>query len=128
MYYLVNRLIRPLIRVIFAKSHLCHQYNSSPISKAFYCEAALTMYLSNLPSAKQFSYYQKITKFRYGIGGLSVAVCIKYADNIAKNFATSIAIVISTVASVYIFDFQPTASFLVGAALVISSIFLYSKK
>lgn len=64
--------------------------------------------------------------FRYGIGGLSVAVCIKYADNIAKNFATSVAIIISTLASVYIFDFTPTTIFTVGATLVIASIFLYS--
>jgi UDP-sugar transporter A1/2/3 len=62
----------------------------------------------------------------YGIGGLSVAVCIKYADNIAKNFATSVAIIISTIASIYIFDFSPTLIFIVGASLVIASIFLYS--
>uniref|UniRef100_A0A158RC74 UDP-galactose transporter n=1 Tax=Thelazia callipaeda TaxID=103827 RepID=A0A158RC74_THECL len=62
----------------------------------------------------------------YCIGGLSVAVCIKYADNIAKNFATSVAIIINTVASIYIFDFTPNLPFLVGAVMVIISIFLYS--
>ncbi|KAI6220057.1 ARF7EP-C domain-containing protein [Aphelenchoides fujianensis] len=62
----------------------------------------------------------------YAVGGLSVAVCIKYADNIAKNFATSFAIVLATIGSVFLFGFQPTAPFVVGAALVISSIFLYS--
>ncbi|KAI6175489.1 UDP-galactose transporter [Aphelenchoides bicaudatus] len=64
--------------------------------------------------------------FWYGIGGLSVAVCIKYADNIAKNFATSVAIILATLGSVYIFNFQPTLMFVAGAALVIASIFLYS--
>jgi UDP-sugar transporter A1/2/3 len=64
--------------------------------------------------------------FWYGIGGLSVAVCIKYADNIAKNFATSVAIILATLGSVYIFNFQPTLMFVAGAALVILSIFLYS--
>lgn len=48
--------------------------------------------------------------FWYGIGGLSVAVCIKYADNIAKNFATSVAIILATLGSVYIFNFQVTLS------------------
>ncbi|KAI6238858.1 hypothetical protein M3Y99_00643200 [Aphelenchoides fujianensis] len=62
----------------------------------------------------------------YAVGGLSVAVCIKYADNIAKNFATSVAIVLATIGSVFLFGFQPTAPFVLGAALVISSIFLYS--
>ncbi|TKR87176.1 hypothetical protein L596_011622 [Steinernema carpocapsae] len=66
------------------------------------------------------------TVFWYGIGGLSVAVCIKYADNIAKNFATSVAIIISTFGSMYLFAFQPGALFSLGATLVIFSIFLYS--
>ncbi|CAD6191892.1 unnamed protein product [Caenorhabditis auriculariae] len=67
-----------------------------------------------------------LTVLWYGIGGLSVAVCIKYADNIAKNFATSVAIILSTIGSVFLFDFVPSLSFLLGASLVIFSIFLYS--
>jgi UDP-sugar transporter A1/2/3 len=66
------------------------------------------------------------TAFWYGIGGLSVAVCIKYADNIAKNFATSVAIILATLGSIYIFNFQPNLMFVAGASLVIASIFLYS--
>lgn len=67
-----------------------------------------------------------IVVFWYCIGGLTVALCIKYVDNIAKNFATSVAIIISTVVSVYLFDFIPNIPFLCGAGMVISSIFLYS--
>ncbi|XP_058831024.1 UDP-N-acetylglucosamine transporter [Topomyia yanbarensis] len=58
-------------------------------------------------------------------GGLIVAVVVKYADNILKGFATSLAIIISCVASMYLFDFNLTLQFSVGAALVIGSIFLY---
>ncbi|RZC35339.1 UDP-galactose translocator [Asbolus verrucosus] len=58
-------------------------------------------------------------------GGLIVAVVVKFADNILKGFATSLAIVISCVASIYIFDFHLTAQFAIGAACVIGSIFLY---
>lgn len=58
-------------------------------------------------------------------GGLIVAVVVKYADNILKGFATSLAIIISCVASIYIFNFNLTLQFTVGAALVIASIFLY---
>jgi len=36
-------------------------------------------------------------------GGIVVALCVNFADNIAKNFATSISILISCVASVYLF-------------------------
>nr|XP_045624492.1 UDP-galactose translocator-like isoform X2 [Procambarus clarkii] len=60
------------------------------------------------------------------VGGLLVAMVVKYADNILKGFATSLAIVISTVASVFLFDFVITFQFAVGTALVIGSIFLYS--
>jgi UDP-sugar transporter A1/2/3 len=42
------------------------------------------------------------------VGGVLVAMCIKYADNIAKNFATSISIIISFLFSVVFFDFQVT--------------------
>lgn len=41
-------------------------------------------------------------------GGIIVALCVNYADNIAKNFATSISILISFLASVFFFDFVVT--------------------
>ncbi len=41
-------------------------------------------------------------------GGVIVALVINYADNIAKNFATSISILLSCVASVFFFDFHIT--------------------
>lgn len=58
-------------------------------------------------------------------GGLIVAMVVKYADNILKGFATSLAIVISCVASIYLFNFDITLQFAFGAALVIVSIFMY---
>jgi UDP-galactose transporter len=41
-------------------------------------------------------------------GGIIVALVINYADNIAKNFATSLSIIVSCVASAYFFDFHVT--------------------
>lgn len=58
-------------------------------------------------------------------GGLIVAMVVKYADNILKGFATSLAIIISCIASIYLFDFHLTFQFTLGAFLVICSIFLY---
>jgi UDP-galactose transporter len=40
------------------------------------------------------------------LGGITVALVIKYADNIAKNFATSVSIILSFLASVSLFDFE----------------------
>lgn len=62
------------------------------------------------------------------IGGLVVAFVVKYADNILKGFATSIAIIISCVCSIFIFDFHITLLFLMGASLVIGSVCLYSSR
>ena len=59
------------------------------------------------------------------LGGLLVAVVVKYADNILKGFACSLAIIITCVASVFIFDFSLSLQFCSGAGLVMSSIFLY---
>lgn len=59
-------------------------------------------------------------------GGLIVAIVVKYADNILKGFATSLAIVISCISSMYVFDFKINVTFIIGASLVITSIFLYS--
>jgi UDP-sugar transporter A1/2/3 len=58
-------------------------------------------------------------------GGLIVAMVVKYADNILKGFATSLAIIISCIASIYLFNFILTLQFAFGALLVICSIFLY---
>jgi len=59
------------------------------------------------------------------LGGLLVAVVVKYADNILKGFACSLAIIITCVASIFIFDFTLSLQFSLGTFLVISSIFLY---
>ncbi|KAG9511380.1 UDP-galactose translocator, partial [Fragariocoptes setiger] len=60
-------------------------------------------------------------------GGLLVAVVVKYANNILKGFATSLAIIISSVASVFLFNFTITVPFFIGTSLVIASIMLYSR-
>ncbi|XP_070558452.1 UDP-galactose translocator-like isoform X2 [Ptychodera flava] len=60
-------------------------------------------------------------------GGLMVAVVVKYADNILKGFATSAAIIISTICAVYFFDFRLNFQFTLGAALVILAVYLYSR-
>ncbi|XP_056913426.1 solute carrier family 35 member A3b [Takifugu flavidus] len=60
------------------------------------------------------------------LGGLVVAMVIKYADNILKGFATSLSIIISALISYLVLDdFSPTRVFFAGTLLVILSTFLY---
>ena len=60
------------------------------------------------------------------LGGILTSLVIHYADNIAKNFATSISIVASFLVSEYFFSFRVSARFLLGTALVMLSTYLYS--
>jgi len=61
------------------------------------------------------------------LGGLLIAVVIKYADNILKGFATSISIVVATMLSVVFMNKTVRPMFVVGAALVITSVMIYNK-
>lgn len=60
-------------------------------------------------------------------GGLVTAVVIKYSDNILKGFATSLSIVFSFLASVALFDFHITPSFIIGASTVLSATWIYNR-
>ncbi|KAI9236773.1 MAG: nucleotide-sugar transporter [Podila humilis] len=61
------------------------------------------------------------------LGGLLVAIVVKYADNILKGFATSLSIIISGIISVYFFDFEPSLQFQLGTLVVIMSTYLYGR-
>lgn len=61
-------------------------------------------------------------------GGLLIAVVVKYADNITKAFATSVAVIISSLLSIFLFGFDPPLLFYIGAALVGIAVYFYSVK
>lgn len=73
-----------------------------------------------------FDWVVWVQVFWLSIGGLTVGACIKYADNITKDMATSMAIILATIGSVFLFTFLPSWLFGLGAFMVISGIFLYS--
>ena len=59
-------------------------------------------------------------------GGLMVSVVVKYADNILKGFATSFAIILSFIISIFFFNFQPSSTFVLGTFFVLTSVYLYN--
>ena len=61
------------------------------------------------------------------LGGLVVAVVVKYADNILKGFAASFSIVTSCIICYFFLDFQPSFAFVVGSFLVLLSSYMYEK-
>ncbi|CAD5233776.1 unnamed protein product [Bursaphelenchus xylophilus] len=60
------------------------------------------------------------------IGGLVIAVVIKYADNIIKSLASSLAIIVSAIAVALLFNRYPTILFGFGTVMVIFSVVMYS--
>lgn len=58
-------------------------------------------------------------------GGLIVAMVVKHADNILKNFANALAVIFTVLGSIPIFGQYPSYWFLLGALLVSLSVALY---
>ena len=61
-------------------------------------------------------------------GGMIVAVVMKFAGNILRNFAQACAIIVGGFGSWALFGFVITANFVGGVGLVILSIFIYGSK
>lgn len=60
--------------------------------------------------------------------GLSVAVILKFLDNIAGVYVHSLAMVFTMLASAIWFDFKPSVAFVIGLILIILSLYLYHKE
>jgi len=91
-----------------------------------YCSGDATSVLSN-GFFYGYTYTVVSVILLQAIGGLVVAVVVKYADNILKGFAASFSIVTSCVVCYFFFDFKPTFLFLVGAFLVLLSSYMYER-
>jgi len=94
--------------------------------------SSLLMYIFDGNDVKKYGIFYGYTTLVWistvinSIGGLIVALVIRYSDNILKGFASSTSIVLSCIVAVIYFNFQLTLFFLIGSLLVISSIIIYS--
>ena len=73
-----------------------------------------------------YSFWAFLAVALLAIGGLVIAMVLKYADNILKAFGNSASILVSSWIAVYLFDFKITTQFLIGCSLVMAAIVLYS--
>lgn len=74
---------------------------------------------------QNYSYLTWVVILIQAGGGLIVGFVVRYADNILKGFATSISIILSSIVSVWLFDFEVTLSFGMGALLVVYATYMY---
>ncbi|KAG7025305.1 CMP-sialic acid transporter 1, partial [Cucurbita argyrosperma subsp. argyrosperma] len=60
-----------------------------------------------------------------GSTGLLVSWLMKYADNIVKVYSTSMAMLLTTVLSVHLFNFRPTLQLFLGIIVCMMSLHMY---
>jgi UDP-sugar transporter A1/2/3 len=93
----------------------------------------IPVFLHDFDSIRKNGFFQGYDKIVVGVivcqtmTGLVVALVMKYGDTILKGFATSVAVVLATVLSIFIWNAQVDGWFVVGAAMVMSAVALYSK-
>src|SRR5690606_12457434 len=63
----------------------------------------------------------------HALGGLVVALVVKYADNLVKGFAVSLSIIISAAIFVIFYGNSVTVFLVVGGFLVLLSSWMYSQ-
>ncbi|CAO1634907.1 unnamed protein product [Parajaminaea phylloscopi] len=62
------------------------------------------------------------------IGGLVTACVMRWADNILKCFAVALALLLTSLLSIPLFDFHLTPSFVLGAGLTLAATALYQTR
>ncbi|KAJ8603312.1 hypothetical protein CTAYLR_009029 [Chrysophaeum taylorii] len=93
--------------------------------------ALAAVYSNDLAAVKEcgfFAGYNNVVAAYVAVqagGGLLIAAVIKYADNILKAFATSVAIIVVSAVSALFYSFHLTRLFFVGTFGVIYAVFLY---
>ncbi|KAI9352712.1 nucleotide-sugar transporter-domain-containing protein [Obelidium mucronatum] len=93
--------------------------------------AIFTVFVMDGPAVMNKGFFYGYNGWTFGaiacqaLGGLLVSLVVKYADNILKGFATSLSIILSAVASMVLFDFELSTSFVVGCGFVLYATHLY---
>ncbi|KAK4359937.1 hypothetical protein RND71_022166 [Anisodus tanguticus] len=62
----------------------------------------------------------------HALSGIAVSMVMKYADNIVKVYSTSVAMLLTAVVSVFLFDFHLSLAFFLGSTVVSVAIYLHT--
>ncbi|KAG4165200.1 hypothetical protein ERO13_A13G064400v2 [Gossypium hirsutum] len=62
----------------------------------------------------------------HALSGIAASMVMKYADNIVKVYSTSVAMLLTAIVSVFLFGFNLTLAFFLGAIVVSVSVYLHS--
>lgn len=100
---------------------------------AFYaCVLAMgAVFTQDLRAVRESGFFQGydivvvMTIFTEAGGGIIVALVTKYADSIAKNFATALSLTVTTALSAMFWDFHVSLTFLLGATLTLAATYVY---
>ena len=94
--------------------------------------AVLSVLVKDLSAVTRDGFFQGYCPLVWGVillqafGGLNVAFILKHADNILKGFAAAFSTVASCVLEMAIMHFRPTATFLLGGALINVAAYCYN--
>ena len=80
------------------------------------------------PLLVPLSWISSLLAINLAFAGLLVATIVRFADNNLKNLAQALATIVSALASIPLFGFQPNLAFGIGAALVVGGVFLWAAK
>ena len=58
-------------------------------------------------------------------GGLVTGMVVKYCDNVVKNFAIAVSVILTVLVAIPLFGQIPSVYFLIGVGLVLFSVFMY---
>ncbi|KQJ95839.1 hypothetical protein BRADI_3g19338v3 [Brachypodium distachyon] len=73
-----------------------------------------------------YSFITVLMIFNHALSGIAVSMVMKYADNIVKVYSTSVAMLLTAVASVFLFGFHLSIAFFLGSTVVSVSVYLHS--
>ncbi|KAG2291293.1 hypothetical protein Bca4012_007243 [Brassica carinata] len=73
-----------------------------------------------------YSFITVVMILNHALSGIAVSMVMKYADNIVKVYSTSVAMLLTAVVSVFLFNFHLSLAFFLGSTVVSVSVYLHS--